>query len=325
MLNKYFYTKKLLSMFLIVVLILLMIVSVTFAGNMEGVPPKSISIFSGQSGGSWWVIGAVLSEIFMKSGVPSSVEIGGGTSNIVQVATRVGEIGMTNSIIPPVAFKGGEPFDQKYDNMAGLCYFGSNLVHIAVTKDSGIDNIADLKGKEFASQALGTSSQKAFEDTLKAYGLSEADLKISRGGQSEGAALMQDRHVIGMAFLGGYPSATLAELALLNPVNLLGVSDEAFGKLVEMNSGYVRETLPAGTYNGQDKEVISVGSDLILIIRKDMPDEEAYWIIKKIVENIEDLKASHGSMSGLTVEALSEVSGIEIHPGVKKFFDENKK
>ena len=77
---------------------------------MEGVPPKSVTIFSGVSGGSWWVIGAVLSEIFMKFGVPSNVEIGGGVSNIVQVSTGVGEIGMTNTVIPPVVFKGEQPY-----------------------------------------------------------------------------------------------------------------------------------------------------------------------------------------------------------------------
>jgi hypothetical protein len=61
----------------------LIITSATFADNMEGILPKSITIFSEVSGGSWWGIGVVLSKIFMKSGVPSNTEIRRGVSNIV--------------------------------------------------------------------------------------------------------------------------------------------------------------------------------------------------------------------------------------------------
>lgn len=322
MLNQYFLTKKLLSISLVVVLILLMVASATAAGGMDGVPPKSVTVFAGVSGGSWNILGAIMAEIFNKSGVPSSMEIGGGVSNIISVSNGEGELGLTVTLNPALAFNGEPPYDQKYENVAGLGFLSSNIVQILVRKDSGVNNVADLKGKPFASQPVGTSSQKAFEDVLKVYGLNEEDLKISRGGQSEGAALVKDRHVVGLTAIGDIPSATFAELALLTPMKVLEVPGDKLKKLQEINMGYVSKVIPAGTYTGQSEDVVGVGSDLILIVRKDMPDEEVYWIAKALAENVEDLQGAYDAMKGFTVEAFSEIAGIEIHPGAKMFFDE---
>lgn len=288
----------------------------------EITPPESISIATGVTGGTWYGIGAVLAEIFRKEGVPSTAEIGGGASNAITIDRGEAELGMVQTIIPELARQGKVPFEEKYENFAGVGVLFKNFVHILVTKESGVTSIEELKGKEFVSQPVGQGTQVAFSNVLQAYGLSEEDLLLARGSQSEGAALVKDRHAIGLTATTAAPGATLAEMALFLPMRFLEVSDDAFEKLVKINSGYVRMVLPAGTYPGQEEDVLGLRTDTILIVNTDMPEEEVYWITKTLVEHIEDLQAAHSSMADLTVEDFAAVAGLELHPGARKYFEE---
>lgn len=313
-------TAKLSLVFTLVLVIMLISISGIFATEVK--PPKSVTLLCGVSGGTWFSIGSIVSEVFRKAGIRSSVEIGGGVSNVIAIDRQEAELGMTMTITPPVAKKGGVPFKEKHEDVMGVCILFKNFAHIMVSEASGINSIDQLKGRKFASQPVGTSTQQALNDILSVYGLSENDLKIARGGQGEGASLVKDRHVVGQTATTAAPSATLSEVALFMPMKMLPISDEKYEELAKINNGYVRTSLPAETYTGQDEDVPGVRTDTILIVNKNMSEEEVYWIIKTLVENIEELRVAHASMKDLTVEEMSKVSGVEIHPGAKKYYEE---
>jgi len=313
-------TTKVFLVFTIVLAIMLISTSGIFATEVN--PPKAVTLLCGVSGGTWFSIGSIVSEVFRKAGTRSSVEIGGGVSNVIAIDRQDAELGMTMTITPPVAKKGGNPFKEKHENVMGVCTLFKNFAHIMVSEASGINSIDQLKGEKFASQPVGTSTQQAFNDILNVYGLSEDDLKITRGGQGEGAALVKDRHVVGQTATTAAPSATLSEVAMFIPMKMLPISDEKYEELAKINNGYVKTSLPAETYPGQDKDVPGVRVDTILIVNKNMSEEEVYWITKTLVENIEELRVAHASMKDLTVEEMSKVGGVELHPGAKKYFEE---
>jgi len=313
-------TAKVSLVFTLVLVIMLISISGIFA--TEAKPPKAITLLCGVSGGTWFSIGSIVSEVFRKAGIRSSVEIGGGVSNVIAIDRQDAELGMTMTITPPVAKKGGVPFKEKHEDVMGVGTLFKNFAHIMVSEASGINSIDQLKGRKFASQPVGTSTQQAFTDILSIYGLSEDDLKITRGGQSEGAALVKDRHVVGLTATTAAPSATLSEIALSISMKILPISDEKYEELAKINNGYVKTSLPAGTYAGQDEDVPGVRVDTILIVNKNMSEEEVYWITKTLVESIEELRVAHASMKDLTVEEMSKVGGVELHPGAKKYYEE---
>lgn len=312
---------KTFAIFVVVALLLMIGFNGAFASQEKA--PTSVTLLCGVSGGTWFSIGSVVSQIFRNAGINSSVEIGGGVSNVIMIDRKDAELGMTMTITPPIARKAEPPFEEKHTDVMGVCTLFTNFAHIMVTESSGITSIDQLKGKEFASQPVGTSTQQAFNDILSVYGLSEDDLKITRGGQSEGAALVKDRHVVGLTATTAAPSATLSEMALFTPIRVLSISDEKFKELSAINNGYVRTMLPAGTYPGQDEPVPGVRADTILIVNRNMPEDEVYWITKVLVENLEGLQSAHASMKDLTVDEMAKVGGVELHPGARKYYEEN--
>src|SRR5690606_23407026 len=93
--------------------------------------------------------------------------------------------GLTMSISPKLAHEGAPPVQRTHTNFAGVAVIFPNFTHIMVRADSGVDTIADLKGRPFASQPLGTATQVAFADILRVFGLTEDDLQLSRASQAE--------------------------------------------------------------------------------------------------------------------------------------------
>ncbi len=283
--------------------------------------PESITVMGGGMGGGWYAMSAIMADIFMKNGVKASVEIGYGGTNLIMLDIGEAELGFSTSTLVPLARRGESPFDQKYENVAAIGQFGDAFSHLFVFQDSGIDTIDDFKGKRIASQQPGSSNRIALDIILEAYGLTEEDVTISGSSQSEGAALIKDRHVDAFSAMAPVLSATVTEIARSLPIKLLGFSEEAVEKAIKINPGVYRKVLLANTYHNQPKDILGLGSTNALCVQKDMSEEEVYWITKVLVENIQDLN-SYAPLKNLTAETMSQVSGVELHPGAKKYYDE---
>ena len=288
----------------------------------QGTKPQQVTIFTGPQGGSWYAMGAGLAKLFTDAGVRANSELGAGVSNMVVISQGRGELGFTMSIIPALAEAGTEPFKQKISNVRGIANLGPNKVHIAVAADSGVNSVKDLKGKKFATQAVGAVTTEAFKDVLAANDMSEKDLDLTRGGQEYGANQMKDRRIVGFTATTLPPSPAFSEVSQSLDVKFLPLDDATFEGMKKRNPGYVRSVIPAGTYRGQSADVPTAAADQIMIVRAEMPEGEAYWIAKTLVENVEQLRKIHGSLAGLKVEDMVKTPGLELHPGAAKYYKE---
>jgi TRAP transporter TAXI family solute receptor len=293
-----------------------------YSGIVQAEKPSGITIVTGVTKGTWYPIGAVVADIFNKAGAKASAEPGGGVGNIYAVSMGKAELGITTTNLPALAKNGTPPFKKPASGFMAFCFLFPNFEHVIVRKDTGVDSVADLRGKPFASQRLNTSSQVVFSDVLWAYGLSEDDLKVTRGSQGEGVELMKDRQVVGQTAITAPPSAAFTEIHTLLKVKVLPLSESAINKLVEKNPGYVKTALPAGTYPTQDQDVPGIGSDSILVVQEKMPEDQVYWMAKTLIDNIDDLRKAHATMKNLTVEKLAMVAGLKMHPGAARAFKE---
>lgn len=284
--------------------------------------PDQITIFSGRAGGSWYGMGGGLAKIFIDNGVKSSAEVGGGISNLAMVGAGKGELGFSMSIVPRMGRLGMAPFKSKVTNIMAIAQLSANKVHIVVSKSSGVNSIADLRGKKFATQPVGNVTTEAFKAVLAAKGMTESDLNLTRGGQGYGAKEMKDRRIVGFTATTTPPSPALAEIAQSIDVKFLGIDDETFALMKKANPGFVRDTLKAGTYRGQTEAVPTAATAMIIVVNEAMPDAQAYWIAKTMSENLSKMRNIHKAWSKLTVKGLASVTGVELHPGAAKYYRE---
>lgn len=297
-------------------------IAVPFGAVLASDKPESLTIMSGRQGGSWYGMGAGLSKIFIEAGVKTSPEVGGGISNVAMVGAGRAELGFSMTIVPRMAKLGMAPFKQKVENVYAIAQLAPSVVHIVVSEASGVSSIADLKGKKFATQPVGNVTTEAFKAVLAANGLSETDLDLTRGGQGFGAKEMKDRRIVGYTATTSPPSPSFADVTQSLKVRFLGIDDKTFEAMKKKNPGFSRDVIPAGTYNGQTKDIPTANTAMLIVTSDKVSDEHAYFIAKTLGENLGQMRKVHKSWSNLTVKDLASVNGVDLHPGAARYYRE---
>jgi len=285
--------------------------------------PKELIFSSGPSGGNWYAMGASFSDVLTRAGVPTSSVPGGGTQNIVAVGMGKADLGLCALASLDAAFKGAAPFDKPYSDIVMLMRLDSNPAYFIVPENSSIKDVSEIKGLKVAGPAPGTSSKMIISDVLKALGIDEEkDLDMRSGSLSEGAELFKDRNVNLYTVTTGIGNATIMDISTNIPVRFLSLSDEIINKMKEINPGYRKLIIPANTYKGQDKDVVTVTSDAALIANKNMPEAHAYWITKTLVERFGDIQQANAWLKTVNFEDMGISDGIPMHPGSIKLYQE---
>lgn len=284
--------------------------------------PESITIMSGRQGGSWYGMGAGLSRLFIEQGVKTSPEVGGGISNVAMVGAGRAEMGFSMTIVPRMAKLGMAPFKQKVENVYAIAQLAPSVVHIVVSKDSGVTSVKDLKGKTFATQPVGNVTTEAFKAVLAANGLAEGDLELTRGGQGFAAKEMKDRRIIGYTATTSYPSPSFADVSQSLDVTFLSLDDATFAAMQKENPGFSRAVIPAGTYNGQTEDIQTANTAMVIVTSDQISDDHAYFMAKTLGDNIEAMRKIHKSWANLTVKDLANVNGVDLHPGAARYYRE---
>ncbi len=284
--------------------------------------PSQLTILSGSPGGSWYPIAAGISEVFGSEGVVANAETGAGVANMARISAGHAELGMTTTTVPPLATAGSVPFKAEIHNVKAIAVLFPSHQQIAVTQASGIDEIAELANQPFNCESVGNSTQAALVDVLEAVGTSEGDVDCVRGSVSFGADGIKDGNLVGFTTLSAFPNGVFTELFHSVDMKLLPVPAKVAEVMQAKNPGYSYSVIPAGTYKGVETDVPTMRSDLMLIANEDLSDEDAYWVVKTLLDRIEDVRTIHAVMRPITPEYMAGVAGIELHPGARRAFEE---
>jgi TRAP transporter TAXI family solute receptor len=86
---------------------------------------------------------------------------------------------------------------------------------------------------------------------------------------------------------------------------------------------YSPGTIPSGTYPGYDKDNKNTEVWNIIVTGDKMSDDDAYAIVKTLVEKKADLVAVHKEANSFNLEnQVQDRSPVPFHPGALKYFKE---
>ena len=116
--------------------------------------------------------------------------------------------------------------------------------------------------------------------------------------------------------------ANTTELCLTHEMVDIQLADETLAALCEQ--GYDYTTVPAGTWNGQNVDIKTVGSQQSIIVSADMEDEVAYALAKAVRENKDELVNASASMKAFDPATAGSAAktGCQLHPGAAKYYEE---
>lgn len=288
----------------------------------------NLQLGTGSTGGTYYPLGGEIATVINNNiegyeGFDlSAVSSGASVDNLSEIHKGNFALGMTVHLPALDALEGEGDFNGVViDNFGFMGHIYPEVMQIVTPADSGIESIADLKGKDIAIGPPGSGTQAAARLILEAYGLEEGDYTAHEEGFGDAAGRIQDGSLDASFGLLGLPAGSIDELAISRDIKMIPITDEALA-YIEENSGYGAITIPAGTYDFLEEDVQAITAYAILVGSTDLIDEDlGYAITKALFENSDQI--SHAQGVHLTKEnALLGSEGLPMHPGAEKYFKE---
>ncbi len=289
--------------------------------------PSELKYRSGATSGCFYPVSASMADFLPKdiTGINNVTVIPGqGQSNVQAVQDGACDIAFAKLPGTILGVQGDAPFTAPCDKVRNLMYFYTEAFHVVVRADSGINSVADLKGKSLSTQTVGNQAEQMTKEVLEAYGMTYDDLKkVSYvNSYDDSVQQMKDGVVDAFTFANAPPVALLLDLASARDIKILSIGDAELGKVLTMNKGYVRQVIPAGTYKDQSQEIVTFGGAVHVIANADMDEELAYQICKSTLDHLDTIREAHVVFKSLTPEEVGQQLSIPFHPGAERYFKE---
>lgn len=298
-----------------------------FLSNAVAHAGKYEHIFcGGPSGGTFMFYANAISNILKKDDVKiTAVASKGSIDNIRMVDSGAAEFGIVYTEDVYQANKGelrGDNFRYKNVRYIGFLYYAP--VQIIVRKDSGIYTLNDLKGKRVAVGGIGSGSASNAERLLSAAGVWSGVTKYYIGYRNALGAF-NNKLIDALWIYAGAPNATVAEAEETKNIRLLDLSrDIEIHRLTERYPFIRTFTIPADTYSTITKSVNTLSGAAILVANNKVPDEDVYFILKKIYsdESVKYLYSQHSSAKNMMSKEMMMNITTPFHPGALRFWKE---
>jgi TRAP transporter TAXI family solute receptor len=285
-----------------------------------------ISIATGGTAGVYYPLGAAVADILNRN-VPganaTSQSTGASVANINMLKDGEVELAFIQNDITYYAAYGEEMFeDEKVDGLYGISTIYPETIQIVTLAKTGIKSLADVKGKRVAVGAAGSGTEANARQILAANGITYDDITEQYLSFAEAADNLKDGNVDVAFVTAGFPTAAIMDIAAQHEVVLLDVDEDTADALIEDYPFYTKIVVPAGTYTTQEEDNFTVAVMAMLVVTDDMDEDLAYDMTKAIYTNLDRLQAAHEIGKMITKEGALDGMPIELHPGAKKYFEE---
>ncbi|WP_209125834.1 TAXI family TRAP transporter solute-binding subunit [Alkalihalobacillus sp. BA299] len=284
-----------------------------------------LTIGTAGTGGAYYPIGISIAKIAEDQlGASATAQVtGGALENIGLVQNAEVDIAVTQSPMAVAGLNGTEPYKQQNDNIATLFNgLSKGIFQLVVMESSGINSVADLKGKKVVLGPSGGGAINVITDILSVYDLGVDDLDPTYVAYNEGITMLSDNNVDAVIVQSAAPAPAIKELeASKNEFKLISIEPDKLEVLLEKYSYLDQIELSQDMYATKNA-TNTVYLTNMMIVRKDLDEEFVYNLTKSIFENIQQVQASHPAAKELSLELQAKKAPIPLHPGAKRYFEE---
>lgn len=193
-------------------------------------------------------------------------------------------------------------------------------MHIITVEGSGVNSVADLKGKRIGmGQPGGVSMLDADVLMAKVAGDDFEPFRVRLGDMVD---MLADGNLDAALWNGSFPLAPVIKLAATRDLKLIPVDDSFFADLQADYPPYFRLSIPAGTYEDVGESVPTYGLANGLVISADVPEDRVYEMTKAVFENLDGLAGVHPAFGKMSKETILNGFGSPLHPGALRYYRE---
>lgn len=283
--------------------------------------PDYLTFVGGGQGGAWYLGAAAMAEIAKNlwPNVSTTVTPGGSLANLQSVGRRKIDIAYSFAMDVTAAHRGTLAFEGRpLKDIRAI--MSTNAAYLSTVAKPEIQSYRDLAGKSVAPGRAGMTGLATFRNVVEEVGIANQVEEVNTD-YPEMSGLFKDGIVSSATVIGSIPHSTINEILSTAEGHLLSMDEELLGRLSEKYN-YERMVIPAGTFIGQKKDVVTAGSVTQVVTHADLPDEWIYKLTKSTWENRERLVQAHPSYKELTEEMVLSGIRVPLHPGAEQYWRE---
>src|SRR5829696_210096 len=256
-------------------------VAALLAGGVAEAQQKTIAIGTGGTGGVYYPLGGAVANVLSKNlpGVQATAEVTGGSiDNLKLIGSGQSEIGFTMADAALDALQGQDKFKSGKVPLKTLMVLYPNRMHVVTVEGTGIEMVADLKGKRVSTGSPGGATEVMAFRVIEAAGLDkDKDMKRERLGVAESVNALKDNKIDAFFWVGGLPTAAVTDLAntpgtkikMVDHAEVVAKMNQKYGPL------YVEDTIGKAVYKGMDTDNKQATVMNLLVAHEKMDDKTA--------------------------------------------------
>ncbi len=257
--------------------------------------------------------------------IASAVSSRGSVDNVNAINSGLRNSGFAQSDVAYWAYTGTGTMEGKEPatELRTIAALFEEHIHLVALADSGINSVADLKGKRVSLDEPGSGTYVDANLIMEANGLSVDDVTAEalKGGAASEA--LRNGKIDAFFVVAGYPTGSLVELASAAKIKLVPIAGDAAKALSEKYGFFGLSDIPAGTYEGVEATpTVAVGAQWFTSAKED--DELIYNITKALWNEKSRKLLDVGHAKGKTITSDSALNGIGVplHAGAERFYKE---
>ena len=212
--------------------------------------------------------------------------------------------------------------DKKYQGYRAVASLYTECCQIVVRKDSGITDIDDLINKTVSVGASESGSEKNAEQILKMSGITDELINKVNMDYTEAAGKLKAGEIDAFFCTAGTRTEVIGQLSKECDICLISLDDKCIDKMLSAYSLCEKYTIPAGTYNGQDSDVTTIGVKAVLIAKQSLSDDVIKNVTKTIYEHADDFKYATSLDISFDINTAADGVDIPFHSGAAAYYTE---
>ncbi len=306
--------------------------ALALCGCNAGTPESSgarqrLSIATGGTGGVFYPYGGGIAKIISENidNVEATAEVtAASVDNLKFLKQGTSDIAFTMADTAQDAVRGQDAFTAFGPVPARtLAVLYASYVHLVTRAGSGIQRVADLRGRVISTGAAGSGTAVLAQRILDAAGLNQGDLRTQSLGAAQSVDALKDGKIDAFFWNGGLPTAAVLDLVHSPGMTATFVSTEDMLPRLQQRHGalYYRAVIPKATYNMEaDVPVVAVAN--LLVVSDAMSETLAHDITRVLFDKKAELAAIHPQANDLSLETALTGSPIPFHPGAVRYYRE---
>lgn len=257
--------------------------------------------------------------------IASAVSSRGSVDNINAIMSGLRNSGFAQSDVAYWAYTGTGTMEgrEPATDLRTIAALFEEHIHLVTLEGSGINSVADLKGKRVSVDEPGSGTYVDAKLILEAFDLTFDDIKEENLKGGDATEALRNGKVDALFIVAGYPTGALVELASAADMKLVSIEGAGVDKLTSEFGFFASSSIPEETYEGVEAAAtVAVGAQWFT---KATEDEELIYNITKAMWNAETRKlldVGHAKGSTITAETALTGVGVPLHAGAERFYKE---